>query len=226
MLWLQIKKIFFFQCIWKTNKQTNKKSISCSLFTGERTEWKHRCFDFQISCSSLHAKTLILSYFVMLWTQASRVIQTVKRPSSLTHSISDSLTDSLTHSQLMQHHHSLPRCLSTLFSLFFFASLFVVIFEDICGTPLRCARRHGIEGGVDSADLARIVARWSVLLMSDWARHSAGVKREKHTTQYPMFPIPSVSCAACLWVMSWLWAYLCVTHTSFFAWTEDVVGGF
>lgn len=33
----------------------------------------------------------------MLWTQASRVIQTVKRPSSLTHSITDSLTDSLTH---------------------------------------------------------------------------------------------------------------------------------
>lgn len=166
-------------------------SLSFSLFNGETTE--KRCADFQITYSLLQAK---LTYSAMLWTQASRVIQTVKRPSSLT----DSLTDSLTYSnQLKQHYHSLPRCPSTLFlcSCALWFSI-CVIFEAICGFPLCGAWRHGTEGSVDSTGPAGIVARWSVLLVSDWARPSAGVQREKHTTQYPVFPIPSVRCAACL----------------------------
>lgn len=180
--------------------------------------------------------TFILYNAVNTGKQSDTNSETSRFTNSLNLWLTDWLTHPLTHSQLKQHHHSLPRCLSTL--LFFhwlFASLFIVIFEDICGTPLRCARRHGTEGGVDSAGLASIVARWSVLLMSDWARQSPGVKREKHTTQFPMFPIPSVSCAACLWVRRRLWACLCVSASirdlnhhcqNFFAWTEDVVGGF
>ncbi len=170
---------------------------------------KKRCADFQITYSLLQAK---LTYSVMLWTQASRVIQTVKRPSSL--------TDWLTHI-FKQHYHSLPRCPSTLF-LFSCALWFSirVIFEAICGFPLCGAWRHGTEGSVDSTGPAGIVARWSVLLVSDWARPSAGVQREKHTTQYPMFPIPSVRCAACLCFRGREHVCVCV---SVFMWAESLL---
>lgn len=160
-------------------------SISCSLFTDERTEWKHRCSDFQITCSSLHAITLILCNAVNTGKQSDTNSETSQFTHSLNHWLTDWLTNS--HIQVNSSSTSTPcQKVFPLFSLFFWLALCFsihVIFEDICGSPLRCAHRHGTEGSVDSAGLASIVACWSVLLMSDWARRSAGVQKEKHNIQ-------------------------------------------
>lgn len=180
-------------------------------------------------CKNSH--TFILYNAVNTGKQSDTNSETSRFTHSLNLWLTDWLTHPLTHSQSTQAAPPFPAKMS-FHSFIFSLALCFSIHCHIWGHlrhPLRCTRRHGTEGGVDSAGLASIVARWSVLLMSDWARHSAGVKREKHTTQFPMFPIPSVSCAACLWVRRRLWACLCVSASirqNFFAWTEDVVGGF
>ncbi len=166
-------------------------SLFSSRFNCETTEKKIMC---RLSNSILFApsKTRVLCNAVNTGKQSDTNSETTQ----FTHWLTDWLTYS---NQLKQHYHSLPRCPSTLF--LFSCALWLsirIIFEAICGFPLCGARRHGTEGSVDSTGPAGIVARWSVLLVSDWARPSAGVQWEKHTTQYPMFLISSVRCAACL----------------------------
>lgn len=147
--------IFCLYLIQQLNEQEVNISIFCFRLLLFFSSNKNNPKDFQIICSSLQAK---LTYSVMLWIQASRVTQTVKRPSSLT----DSLTD---HSHTYSRSTTIPcQDVLPLFSSFHLLSdsLFTSYWRPSVASP--CVV---LKGSVDSAGPAGIVARWSVLLVSE-----------------------------------------------------------